>query len=49
MKDFFVCYNSKDQVWAEWIAWELEEAGYSAVMQAWAFQPGGSFVQEDKG
>jgi tetratricopeptide (TPR) repeat protein len=46
MKDFFVSYNSRDQAWAEWIAWELEEVGYSAVMQAWDFRPGGSFVQE---
>jgi hypothetical protein len=27
MKDFFVSYNGKDRAWAEWIAWELEEAG----------------------
>jgi TIR domain len=49
MKDFFVSYNSKDQDWAEWIAWELEEAGYSAVMQAWDFRPGDSFAPERKG
>ena len=28
MKDFFISYNSADQQWAEWIAWQLEEAGY---------------------
>jgi len=32
--------------WAEWIAWKLEEAGYSTVTQAWDFKPGGNFVLE---
>ncbi len=43
-KDFFVSYNSHDQDWAEWIAWMLEDAGYSVVIQAWDFRPGGNFV-----
>jgi len=29
MKDFFISYNSADRTWAEWIAWQLEEAGYT--------------------
>ena len=44
MKDFFVSYNSADKQWAEWIAWTLEEAGYSVMIQAWDFRPGGNFV-----
>ncbi|MEM9275388.1 MAG: TIR domain-containing protein [Cyanobacteria bacterium P01_F01_bin.143] len=44
MKDFFVSYNRADKQWAEWIAWQLEEAGYSVVIQAWDFRPGGNFV-----
>ncbi|NER84626.1 MAG: toll/interleukin-1 receptor domain-containing protein [Leptolyngbya sp. SIO1D8] len=44
MKDFFVSYNSADLHWAEWIAWILEEQGYSVVIQAWDFRPGGNFV-----
>jgi TIR domain/Effector-associated domain 9 len=44
MKDFFVSYNRADKQWAEWIAWTLEEAGYSVVIQAWDFRPGGNFV-----
>ena len=43
-KDFFISYNRFDQSWAEWIAWILEEAGYSVVIQAWDFRPGGNFV-----
>ena len=44
MKDFFISYNKADRVWAEWIAWHLEENGYSVVIQAWDFRPGGNFV-----
>ncbi len=46
MKDFFISYNKVDRLWAEWIGWELEEAGYSTVIQAWDFKPGGNFVLE---
>jgi hypothetical protein len=46
MRDFFVSYNKADKQWAEWIAWQLEEAGYSVVVQAWDFRPGGNFVLE---
>jgi hypothetical protein len=41
--DFFVSYATPDQAWAEWIAWALEEAGYTTCMQAWDFKPGVSF------
>ena len=44
MKHFFISYNSADRTWAEWIAWQLEEAGYTTVLQAWDFRPGSSFV-----
>src|SRR3954468_259451 len=42
--DFFVSYTSADRPWAEWIAWELEHAGHSVVIQAWDFAPGSNFV-----
>ena len=42
--DFFVSYTSADRAWAEWIAWELEAAGYTIVLQAWHMPPGSSFV-----
>jgi hypothetical protein len=44
--DFFVSYTSADKTWAEWIAWQLEAAGYSVVIQAWDFRPGENFVVE---
>lgn len=46
MKDFFVSYNSADRQWAEWVAWHLEEAGYTAIVQAWDFAAGSNFVLE---
>jgi len=46
MKDFFISYNKADLKWAEWIAWTLEEAGYTTLFQAWDFRPGRNFVLE---
>ena len=43
-KDFFISYNGADLRWAEWIAWQLEEAAYSVIVQAWDFLPGSNFV-----
>lgn len=43
-KDFFISYTSADKRWAEWIAWQLEAAGYTTIIQAWDFQAGGNFV-----
>ncbi|TNJ40296.1 tetratricopeptide repeat protein [Chlorobaculum thiosulfatiphilum] len=45
-KDFFISYTSADRQWAEWIAWHLEDAGYSTVIQAWDFRAGGNFILE---
>src|SRR6266568_366813 len=42
--DFFISYTGVDRGWAEWIAWELEEVGYTTVLQAWDFRPGSNFV-----
>jgi hypothetical protein len=43
-KDFFISYTSTDRPWAEWIAWQLEHVGFSVVIPAWDFHPGGNFV-----
>jgi hypothetical protein len=45
-RDFFISYTNADARWAEWIAWQLEEAGYSVILQAWDFRPGANFVSE---
>jgi len=42
--DFFIARNKADKAWAVWIAWQLEDAGYSTVVQDWDFRPGSNFV-----
>jgi tetratricopeptide (TPR) repeat protein len=46
MTHFFISYTQADRAWAEWIAWQLEEAGYSVIIQAWDFRPGDNFVSD---
>jgi tetratricopeptide (TPR) repeat protein len=41
---FFLSYTGADAAWAEWIADQLEAAGYPVVLQAWDFRPGENFV-----
>ena len=43
--DFFISYTNRDVRWAEWIAWQLKDAGYSVMIQAWHFRPGNSFIR----
>ncbi len=42
--DFFVSYTQGDRAWAEWVAWQLEAAGFTVVIQAWDMQPGDNWV-----
>jgi hypothetical protein len=44
--DFFISYASADRAWAEWMAWQLDAAGYSVLLQAWDFRPGRDFMHE---
>ncbi len=46
MKEFFISYTGADLPWAEWIATELHQAGYTTVFQEWDFHAGGNFVLE---
>ena len=45
-KDFFINYTGVDHEPAEWIARQLDDDGYTLVIQAWDFRPGGNFVLE---
>jgi hypothetical protein len=45
-RDFFISYTAVNRSWAEWIAVQLEAAGYSTVLQAWDFRPGSDFIHE---
>ncbi|EXY04788.1 toll/interleukin-1 receptor domain-containing protein [Bacillus cereus] len=42
--DFFISYNHKDEEYAEWISWILEDAGYTTIVQAWDFKSGQNFA-----
>jgi len=44
--DFFVSHTGADQAWAEWIAEQLEAAGYTTLLQAWDFRPGSDFLHQ---
>ncbi|MGJ5628126.1 toll/interleukin-1 receptor domain-containing protein [Nostoc sp. CALU 1950] len=44
MKDFFISYSTVDRKWATWIAWVLEEANYSVVLDVWDFRSGENFA-----
>ncbi|MGH3802197.1 MAG: toll/interleukin-1 receptor domain-containing protein [Pseudonocardiaceae bacterium] len=41
--DFFVSHAGRDQAWAEWVAWHLQEAGYT-VVGSWDWTVGENFV-----
>jgi hypothetical protein len=45
-RDFFISYTASDRQWAEWIAWRLEEADYTTVLQHWDFRPGRDWVHD---
>jgi hypothetical protein len=42
--NFFISYTGKDAGWAEWIGWQLEDAGFTVTVQAWDSRPGNDFV-----
>jgi hypothetical protein len=42
--DFFVSYASADRAWAEWVTWQLVEAGYTVELDVWDWAPGRNFV-----
>jgi tetratricopeptide (TPR) repeat protein len=45
-RDFFISYTGVNRSWAEWMAVQLEAAGYTTVLQAWDFRPGSDFVHQ---
>jgi tetratricopeptide (TPR) repeat protein len=45
-RDFFISYTGVNRPWAEWIAVQLEQAGYTTLLQAWDFRPGSDFLHE---
>ncbi|MFC1412267.1 TIR domain-containing protein [Streptacidiphilus sp. N1-12] len=44
--DFYISYAEVDREWAEWIAWNLEEGGFSTILKQWDFRPGTNVILE---
>jgi hypothetical protein len=42
--DFFVSHAGGDRAWAEWVAWQLTEAGYTVELDVWDWAAGQNFV-----
>jgi len=45
-RDFFISYTGVNRAWAEWIAVELERAGFTTVVQAFDFGPASDWAHE---
>ncbi|GAA1881798.1 FxSxx-COOH system tetratricopeptide repeat protein [Asanoa iriomotensis] len=46
MTDLFISHAGRDRSWAEWVAWELTEAGYSVELDLWDWEVGENFVEK---
>jgi len=42
--DFFISHAGTDRAWAEWVAWQLAEAGYTVELAVWDWTPGRNVV-----
>jgi hypothetical protein len=42
--DFFVSHAGADRAWAEWVAWQLTDAGYSVELDVWDWAAGRNFI-----
>lgn len=42
--DFFISYTAADSLWAEWVAWQLEDADYRVLIREWDFVPGSDWA-----
>jgi TIR domain len=42
--DFFVSHAGADRAWAEWVAWQLADAGYTVELAVWDWAAGQNAV-----
>jgi len=42
--DFFISHAGADRAWAEWVAWQLMDAGYTVELDVWDWAAGRNFV-----
>jgi TIR domain len=47
--DFFISHAGRDTGWAEWLAWQLQQAGYTVELDVWDWAPGEDFVARMQG
>ncbi|MFC1409409.1 tetratricopeptide repeat protein [Streptacidiphilus sp. N1-1] len=45
-RDFFISYAGPDGAWARWVAWHLEQAGYTVELAEWDWAVGQNFVEK---
>ncbi len=45
--DFFISHAGRDTAWAEWLAWQLQQAGYRVELAVWDWAPGEDFADRD--
>ena len=43
--DFFISHAGADRAWAEWVAWQLEAAGYRVELDVWDWAAGCNFMK----
>ena len=41
---FFISHAGPNTAWAEWLAWQLQQAGYRVELDVWDWAPGEDFV-----
>ena len=46
MADFFISYRGTDVQWAQWIAWQLQQAGSEVIYQAADFRAGPPLIDQ---
>ena len=44
--DLFVSHAGRDRAWAEWVAWELQQADYRVELDFWDWEVGENFVEK---
>src|SRR3954467_15519103 len=42
--DFFISRAGRDTGWAEWLGWQLQQAGWTVELDVWDWAPGEDFV-----
>ncbi|MGW3355845.1 FxSxx-COOH system tetratricopeptide repeat protein [Streptomyces bungoensis] len=42
----FVSYAGPDRAWAEWVSWQLQQAGHQVELDRWHWRTGDDFVQK---